>query len=234
MYLIKSKKRMKKGKLIVIEGNDGSGKGTQLKLLLNYLRKEKIQSRSFDFPQYTKTFFGAFVGNFLNGKFGHVSRINPYLAMFPYAADRWQAKEEINHSLEKGKLVICNRYAPSIAYQMAKVKPKEREEFLRWAESLEYGEFAIPKEDMVIFLYVPFHISHQLIDKKGQRSYLNGRKKDQNEENIFYLKRVEKMYLWLNRHKKNWIKIDCVKSGKMLSPDLIHKKIVSIIREKVL
>lgn len=223
---------MKKGKLIVIEGNDGSGKGTQLKLLLNYLQSKKIPHEAFDFPQYDKTFFGAFVGQFLSGKFGHVSRINPYLAMFPYAADRWQTKEKIYKALSEGKLVICNRYAPSIAYQMAKVKPAERKKFLQWANTLEYKEFGIPKEDLVIFLYVPFHIAHKLIDNKEQRSYLNGKKKDQNEENISYLKRVEKMYLWLNNKQKNWLRIDCVRNGNMLPPEIIHKRIVSVIRKK--
>ncbi|MBI3366213.1 hypothetical protein HY041_01120 [Candidatus Roizmanbacteria bacterium] len=90
---------MKKGKLIVIEGNDGSGKATQLGLLLRYFEMKKIPYASFDFPQYGKTFFGDFVGHFLNGKFGHTSRINPYLAMFPYAGDRWQVKDKIKKNV---------------------------------------------------------------------------------------------------------------------------------------
>lgn len=222
----------KKGKLIVLEGTDGSGKTTQLKLLLGYLRKNKIPFSSFDFPQYKKTFFGNFVGRFLNGEFGHFSTINPYLAMFPYAGDRWQVKEQLKKALNQGKTVICNRYAPSIAYQMAKVKPKERERFLKWAETLEYKIFAIPKENLVIFLYLPFNLAQKLIEKKGKREYLKGKTKDQYEENVFYLKKVEKMYFWLYKHKRNWIKIDCAKDNKILPPHLIHEKIVKALQKK--
>lgn len=223
---------MKKGKLIVIEGTDGSGKGTQLKLLLNYLQDKKITYEAFDFPQYGKTFFGDFVGHFLNGKFGHTSRINPYLAMFPYAGDRWQVKTQMYKDLQSGKLVVCNRYAPSIAYQMAKVKPVERDNFLKWAETLEYKIFGIPKEELVVFLYVPFHIAHQLIEKKTQRTYLKDKKRDQYEEDMSYLQRVEKMYLWLHKHKKNWVMVNCVNKGKLLSPEIIHKKIIQTLKSK--
>jgi dTMP kinase len=223
---------MKKGQLIVIEGTDGSGKRTQFNLLINYLKQNKISYQSFDFPQYGKTFFGDLVGHFLNGRFGHVSRINPYLAMFPYAGDRWQVKNQINEALGRGEIVLCNRYAPSIAYQVAKVKPKERKEFLKWAGTLEHKVFGIPKEDLVVFLYVPFHIAHQLIGKKEERSYLKGEKRDQYEENILYLQKVEKMYLWLNNQKKNWVMIDCVKKRKILPPALIHQKILKVLFDK--
>ncbi len=223
---------MKKGSLIVIEGNDGSGKATQLQLLLHYLKKERISYSSFDFPQYGKTFFGDFVGHFLNGKFGNVSRINPYLAMFPYAGDRWQIKDRLLQDMNKGKLVICNRYAPSIAYQLAKVKLQERQKFLKWAETLEYQIFGIPKEDLVIFLYVPFHIAHALIEKKAQRDYLKRKVRDQYEENINYLRKVEKMYLLLSSLKKNWVTIHCVKNGSILPQEIIHQKILTVLKEK--
>lgn len=214
---------MKKGKLIVIEGNDGSGKGTQHRLLLDYLKKNKIDFAAFDFPQYGKTFFGDFAGRMLRGDFGHMRRINPYFSMFPYASDRWQAKEDLINKLSAGKIVVCNRYAPSIAYQVVKIKPKEREKFLAWSDELEYKIFGIPREDLVIFLYVPFNVSQELMNKQG-------RVKDQNEEDASYLKKVERMYLWLSKYKKNWVRIDCVKNGKMRSIEDIHKEIINVLK----
>lgn len=214
------------GKLIVIEGTDGSGKETQLRLLLNYLDKKQISYASFDFPQYGKTFFGDFAGRFLNGEFGHFSRINPYLASFPYAADRWQVKDQILKAINDKKLVICNRYTPSVVYQAVKIKPSQRKNFLEWAETLEHEVFGIPKPDLVLFLYVPLVFAQILIAKKNKRNYLNGKSKDQYEENANYLQKVENMYLAMVRNNKNWIKIDCVENEKILPPEVIHQKIL--------
>lgn len=226
---------VKKGQLIVIEGTDGSGKGTQQSLLLTYLKIKKLPYAAFDFPQYEKTFFGNFVGRFLNGDFGHISRINPYLAMFPYAGDRWQVKEDLYKAMEQGKLVVCNRYAPSIAYQVVKVKPKERQYFLDWASQLEYEVFGIPREKIVVFLYVPFDFAQKLIEAKGKRNYLRGKSKDQYEENVEYLKKVEKMYLYLAKQKKNWIKIDCVRDNILKTPQEIHQEVIDILKsEKII
>jgi dTMP kinase len=221
--------KKEQGKLIVIEGTDGSGKGTQLQLLLNYLNNKHINFASFDFPQYGKTFFGDFAGRFLNGEFGHFSRINPYLASFPYAADRWQVKDKLWKAMNDNKFVICNRYTPSIVYQAAKVKLSQRKKFLKWAETLEYEVFGIPKPDLIIFLYMPLVFAQTLISKKNKRNYLNGKLKDQYEENLSYLQKVEDMYLTFVKNNKSWIKIDCVEKGKILSPQIINKKIIDKI-----
>jgi len=205
------------GKLIVIEGIDGSGKLTQLHLLLVFLNRNKIKHSSFDFPQYKKTFFGDFAGRFLKGEFGHFSRINPYLASFPYAADRWQVKEKLWQAIDQDQFVICNRYTPSSIYQAVKVKPTERQKFLDWVETLEYEVFGIPRPNIVIFLYVPLTFAQTLIAKKT---------KDQYEKNFFYLKKVENMYLDTVKINKNWVKIDCVENNKIISPEIIHRRVL--------
>ena len=217
------------GKLIVIEGIDGSGKGTQLEMLLKYLSGKQIKYSYFDFPQYGKTFFGDFAGRFLNGEFGHFSRINPYLASFPYAADRWQVKAQLWQAINDGKIVVCNRYTPSSIYQAVKIKPLQRKKFLDWVKTLEYEVFGIPQPSLVIFLHVPLIFAQTLIAQKKQRSYLGVGEKDQYEKDTEYLKKVESMYLDIARSDKNWVKINCVENNKILAPEIIHKKIVDII-----
>lgn len=210
-------------KLIVIEGIDGSGKATQLKLLIEYFKTHQISYASFDFPQYGKTFFGDFAGRFLNGEFGHFSRINPYLASFPYAADRWQVKTQLWQAISEGKLVVCNRYTPSSIYQAAKIKPAERKKFLDWVETLEFEVFGIPRPGIVIFLNMPLRFSQELIAKKN---------KDQYEKNLKYLQKVENMYLDIIHVNKDWVKIDCVENGTILLPEIIHKKIIEVLDKK--
>ena len=179
--------------------------------------RNKIKHSSFDFPQYKKTFFGDFAGRFLKGEFGHFSRINPYLASFPYAADRWQVKEKLWQAIDQDQFVICNRYTPSSIYQAVKVKPIERQKFLDWVETLEYEVFGIPRPNLVIFLYVPLTFAQTLIAKKT---------KDQYEKNFSYLKKVENMYLDTVKINKNWVKIDCIENNKIISPEIIHRRIL--------
>ena len=214
---------MSTSKLIVIEGIDGSGKLTQLQLLTTYFNAHQIKYASFDFPQYGKTFFGDFAGRFLKGEFGHFSRINPYLASFPYAADRWQVKDKIWQAINEDKIVICNRYTPSSIYQAAKIKLSERQKFLKWVEKLEYEVFDIPRPSLIIFLYVPLVFAQTLITKKNR---------DQYEKDLKYLKKVESLYLDNVKINQSWVKINCVNNNKIISPMEINKKIVDILNKK--
>jgi len=222
-----------KGKLIVLEGTDGSGKTTQLKLLLKFLKKQKISYQVFDFPQYQKTFFGRFIGKFLRGELGDPKNLNPYLISLPFAADRWQAKEAISKALRTKKVVVCNRYASSnLAYQVSQASPKRRYNLFRWLNTLEYKQFGIAKEDLVIFLYVPYAFSSQLLKTKKNRQYLRGRKLDVNEQNDKLLKEVDKTYLWLLNKNPHWQKVNCVKQNILLSREKIHQKIVDLLTQQ--
>jgi dTMP kinase len=223
---------MNKGKLIVIEGSDGSGKGTQTALLVEYFKKTHTPYATLDFPQYYKTFFGKWIGRFLKGDFGKVEDLPPYLLMFPYAADRWQAKDDINHWLEEGRIVVSNRYTGSNAYQAAKLPPEERERFTKWSFEMEYDAFGIPREDLVIFLYVPYTVSQKLISAKNNRKYLGKTKKDIHESNETLMKNVEATYLSFAKTYRHWVTIDCTKYGKILSKEEIHEKIRTVLKHK--
>lgn len=215
---------MAKGKLIVIEGTDGSGKELQSKLLLKYLNKNRIANAYFDFPQYTSTFFGKFLKKLLAGKFGKLQANNPYLISIPYAADRWQAKSKIDKAIQSKQLVLCNRYAPSnLGYQLSRSVSKHQPALAKWLIELEYKVFRIPREHLVIFLYVPYKHAQRLMKLA---EYKEKYRRDTIERDHKLLKRVDKTYLTLLRQYKHWIKIDCVVKDKLLSPQAIHRLII--------
>jgi dTMP kinase len=225
--------KKQKGRLIVIEGGDGSGKSTQAQILVSFLKKRKIMVKYFDFPQYYKTFHGQTVARYLRGEFGTLDNISPYLASLAYALDRLSAKEQMEDFLKKGAVIIANRYTPSnMAYQGARFSnEKEREKFFQWLYELEYKINKIPKENLVIYLYVPWEIGVELTEKKGERQYLLG-KEDIHEKNIDFRKKVEQMYLHLSKTKKNWVVLNCVENGKILPKEAIHQKIIQILVDK--
>ncbi len=227
--------KRRKGKLIVIDGTDGSGKGTQTKLLLDYLKKNKIKSKYIDFPRYYTSFHGKMVGRFLAGELGALDQVNPYLASLIYALDRLTARDELVDWLEDGNVVVANRYTTSsFAFQTVRVEKKKRKEFIKWLYQMEYKEHQLPKEDVVLFLYVPVEVSQELLEKKVKgRRYLKKGGKDINEANVAYQKEVLEMYLSLAKKYKHWEVIKCVDSkGKILPVDKIHKKILRVLRKR--
>lgn len=224
----------RKGKLIVIDGTDGSGKGTQTQLLLDYLEKKEVTHKFIDFPRYYTSFHGKMVGRYLAGEFGSLDSASPYLSSLFYAMDRLTARDEIVDWLEEGNLVVANRYTTSsMAFQTARVEKAQQQEFINWLYAMEYKEHKLPKEDLVIFLYVPVEISQKLIEKKDARAYTKGRKKDINEANVQYQKDVLNLYLELARKYKHWVVIECVDAqGELYPVETIHKKILSVLKER--
>jgi len=229
--------KRRKGKLIVIDGTDGSGKGTQTKLLLDYLKKNKIKSKYIDFPRYYTSFHGKMAGRFLAGELGDLDQVNPYLASLIYALDRLTARDELVDWLEEGNVVVANRYTTSsFAFQTVRVEKKKRKEFIKWLYQMEYKEHQLPKEDVVLFLYVPVEVSQRLLEKKAKaksRRYLKDGGKDINEANVQYQKEVLNMYLDLAKKYKHWEVIKCVNSkGEILPVERIHQKILRVLRKR--
>ena len=223
----------KKGKLVVIDGTDGSGKGTQTEKLLKYLEKQNKKNKYIDFPRYYTSFHGKMVGRYLKGEFGGLTSASPYLTSLFYALDRLTAREEMIDWLEEGNVVVANRYTTSsMAFQTARIDKPKREEFLKWLYDMEYKEHKLPKEDLVIFLYVPVEISQKLIEQKAGREYMKGKKKDINEANVEYQKEVLKLYLSLSKKNPHWEVIKCVDGrGKLLSIEQVHKKVIVALKK---
>ena len=225
-------KKLRKGKFIVLEGTDGSGKTTQLKLLVASLKANGYQVEEADFPQYYTSFFGKLVGRFLKGEFGGNDEVSPYLASLTYAGDRFEAKERIEKWLAQGKLVVANRYTGSnMGHQTAKLPRKEQVKFLRFLEKLEYEVFGIPKEDLVIFLYMPVVIGQLLIDNKGNRSYIGGQGRDIHEADLDHLKKSSEVYLRLVRRYPYWVRINCF-ADDLLTPQEIHEKVLEVLKKR--
>lgn len=222
----------RKGKLVVIDGGDGSGKETQAQLLLDKLREEEVPIRYFDFPRYYTSFHGKMIGRFLTGEFGSLDQVNPYLASLSYALDRASVQEEIEERLLREGMVLCNRYVSSnMAHQAARLPGKKRKKFLDWIDELEHRVHKMPRPDLIIYLYVPWKIGMELTAKKaGKRKYVKG--VDIAEADVEHRQEAEKMYLWLAKNKRKWVKIDCVKDNKILPKEAIHEMIIKILKKK--
>lgn len=227
--------KKRKGKLIVIDGGDGSGKATQSELLAAFLKKNGFRVKYMDFPRYYSSFHGRVVGRFLSGEFGGLDAVSPYLAALAYALDRAGAKEEMDSWLTHGGIILSNRYATSsMAHQAAKLPEAKRKEFIEWLDEMEYKVHKIPREDIVVYLYVPWKIGYELTQKKEARKYANGGM-DIAEKDMRHRQESEAMYLKLAKERKNWVKIDCVdKDGKLLPKDVIHRQIIDALLQRKL
>ncbi|MBI4049783.1 MAG: thymidylate kinase [Candidatus Doudnabacteria bacterium] len=221
---------MSKGKLIVIDGTDGSGKATQTKLLIKRLRKTGKKVRMVDFPQYGKKSAGL-VEDYLNGLYGSSEELGSYIPSIFYAADRFAASRRIADYLKKGYTVICNRYTTSnMAHQGGKIKDlKQRQKYFKWLDELEFKLFKIPKPDLSLILHVPAKIAQKLVDKKARRFYIGGRKRDMHEKDIGHIIAAERTYLEIAK-KFGYPVIECVKNGKLLKPKEIHETIFKFVR----
>ncbi len=228
---------MKRGKFIVLDGTDGSGKATQTKLLVKKLKAEGYKVRTVDFPQYYKNFFGKMIGECLVGKYGDFVSIDPHVASILYAADRWESSERIKKWLKIGDIVIADRYSSSNQiHQGGKIKSnKERKLFLKWLEKMEFEVFKIPKPDAIIYLDVPSKITRELLGKVSakKKKYSQG-KKDLAESNNKYIQNSRKSATKLVSEYNNWVKITCVRQDKILSinqiADIIYSKVQNIIK----
>ncbi|MBA3724460.1 MAG: hypothetical protein H0W89_06285 [Candidatus Levybacteria bacterium] len=224
-----------KGKLIVIEGIDSSGKTTQLELLKEYFTEAQIPFKTVDFPQYETSFYGRMIARFLRGEFGPLEHVSPYIISVIYAQDRGTAREEMNQWLAEGYHVISNRYATSsMAHQTGRLSLQERDTFVTWLEELEYKEIGIPREDVVLFLDVTPQIAQKLMRNENRaQAYRHGAKKDMVEKNITYLNHSAETYTWLAGKFNHWVRIQSLdKKGVLFSREEIHEEIKKILAKK--
>ncbi|MEM5799813.1 MAG: dTMP kinase [Candidatus Aenigmatarchaeota archaeon] len=223
---------MSKGFFINFEGIDSSGKKTQASLLANYLRSKGLDVVEMSFPAYD-TIFGKHVAAFLRGEYGKKDDM-PEIAALLFAIDRYQFKDFIKQNIDKGRIIVCNRYTQS-AMAFEGTLCKDKKDFIKW---LGIVESRLPQPDLIILLDMHTKISTNLIRKREKKDYLKDREKDILEEDIEYQENVRKTYLEMAKDKK-WIVIECFEGERPKTIEEIHKEIVEkvnyiLIKNKIL
>jgi len=220
-------KRMTRGKLIVIDGTDGSGKATQTALLVKRLKKAGKKVRTISFPRHGHP-SGYMVDQYLAGKFGTAGQVGPYRGSMFYAIDRYAASFEIRQWLKQGYIVIADRYvSANMGHQTGKINgTAARLKFLTWLEKLEYKIFGIPKPDLTMLLYMTPIISRSLVRKRGH-------KQDIHEQDKHHIEQAAKAYLFVAKHY-HWPIIDCAPKGKLLGIPEIHDLVWTAVKKRLL
>ena len=215
------------GKLIVIEGTDGSGKSTQFRLMSEHLCKDDVAFKHLVFPRYTEE-SSALIRMYLGGQFGSKpTDVNAYTASSFYAVDRYASyKMDWGKWYEDGGVVLSDRYTTSNAvHQTSKLPTEDREAFLHWLYDYEYVKLGLPKPDLVIYLDVPTDFTEKLLRHREQDT---NTKADIHEQDTQYLATCRETGRAAAAYY-GWTVISCVKDGAMRSIEDIHQEIYSYV-----
>jgi dTMP kinase len=222
-----------RGKFIVLEGIDGSGKRTQLDMLARAFSSRGITFTQVSFPRYDG-FFGKLVARFLNGEFGPLESVDPHFSALLYAEDRRESLAKLESDLAAGNALLADRYiASNLAHQGARVSREKRCEFLAWLQELEYQVYALPAEDLVVYLRVPADEAHRLVGEKAKRQYTQ-LPRDLQESDLAHLQAASDVYDELAR-QPHWVKIECydAQAQALRAPETIHKEILAVIAARL-
>ena len=220
---------MNRGKLIVIEGTDGTGKETQSLMLVDRLNKEGRPAKYIDFPRYD-TPTGMLVRDYLQGKLGPPAEVDPYVASKLYADDRKAAAPMMEEWLSQGNIVVCNRYvSANKGHQGGKTRsPEAMQDFLGWVNSVEYRINKIPREDLVMLLYAPHLIG---MNNAKDRAEHKGISVDGHETDSRHMSDAERAYLHI-AEVEGWTVLDVSDGNKLHPRELIHDAVYKIVKSK--
>ena len=211
------------GKLIVIEGTDGSGKSTQFKLLTERLTEEGYKFQKLVFPQYSEP-SSALIRMYLGGEFGtKPTDVNPYAASSFYAVDRYASYKKVwGEYYEQGGLIVSDRYTTSNAvHQASKVEGSERKAFLKWLYEFEYDNLGLPCPDLILYLDVPTDFTEKMMRRREADTNTSA---DIHEKDMEYLATCRRTGREAAKYY-GWTVIECVKDGQMRSIEDIHEEI---------
>ena len=215
---------------IVLEGLDGAGKSTQIRMLRQLFADRGVESEYVHFPRFDSPVYGQLIARFLRGEFGGVQEVDPYLVALIFAGDRADAAPQIRQWLAEGKAVVLDRYVYSnVGFQCAKLPAgEERDRLADWIVNLEYGHNALPRPDLSLFLDVPFAFTERKLSEAREgddRDYLQGGQ-DIHEASLQLQQDVRSVYLASAAKDPSLRVVDCSDaSGAMESPEGIFAKI---------
>jgi len=217
------------GKLIVIEGTDGSGKSTQFKRLTQRLQEQSREFRTLVFPRYSEP-SSALIRMYLGGEFGtKPTDVNAYAASAFYAVDRYASyKQDWGKWYEDGGLIVSDRYTTSNAVHQASKEPGEKQgEFLKWLYEFEYDRLGLPCPDLTIYLDVPTAFTEQLMRHREQQTNTHA---DIHEQDMSYLAICRETGRAAAQYY-GWQIINCVRDGQMRSIEDIHEEIFALVEK---
>lgn len=215
------------GKLIVIEGLDGSGKSTQLELLEKNLKSKGIDCKAVSFPNYDNP-SSTLVKMYLGGEFGKKpDDVNAFAASVFYSVDRYASfKSDWGNYYTDGGTIVSGRYTTSNAvHQCSKLPENEWSDFLDWLYDFEYNKIAIPKPDKVIFLDMPIEVSQKLLTKRYKG---DDTKKDIHESDTEYLAKCRKAAVFTAKYS-NWEIIPCAEKGEARTIEAIAEDVLNSV-----
>lgn len=219
---------------IVLEGLDGAGKSTQVRMLRQLLSERGVESEYVHFPRFDAPVYGELIARFLRGEFGGVNEVDPYLVALLFAGDRAAAASQIRAWIAAGKAVILDRYVYSnVGFQCAKLPAGEpRDRLAQWILDLEFGYNGLPRPDMSLFLDVPFAFTERKLSEAREgddRTYLQGGQ-DIHEGALDLQRRVREVYLAAAAKDDSLRVVDCCDAnGAMESPGRIFDKIRAVL-----
>ena len=213
---------MQRGKLIVLDGGDGAGKATQVRLLVARLKAEGRVVETLDFPQYTQNFFGKLLRECLDGARGDFMAVDPRIASTLYAADRFESKSRLEEWLSAGAVVILDRYVSSnMMHQGAKIADEaDMQHFLNWLDEMEHGVFAIPRPDLIVYLDVPYKTRFSLIASDTTRAKI-----DTAEADMAHQVACEARARAIVARYNNWKSVRCTRNEQMREKEAIHEDV---------
>lgn len=218
------------GRLLVIDGADGAGKATQVKLLTERLKREGYPVATLDFPRYTENTFGKLIRRCLDGHHGDFIGTDPRIVSTLYAADRYESRELIEDWLWAGKVVVLDRYvSANMMHQGAKLrKAKEVEEFLTWLDHIEHEVFKIPRPDKIIYLDVP-HTVRAKLKAQAVKEGKHGAAADLAEQDVEHQQAAEARARDIVARTNNWHLIACTEGEELRSRESIHEEIFKTV-----